>query len=47
MRNINQVLDQLLVEGVFYREEPNMRSADEYGALSCRGPKASYEDQEP
>ena len=27
VRNIDQVLDQLLVEGVFDREEPNMRSA--------------------
>ena len=29
VRNINQVLDQLLVEGIFDREEPNMRSAAE------------------
>ena len=29
VRNINQVLDQLLVEGIFNREEPNMRSAVE------------------
>ena len=27
MRNIDQVLDRLLVEGVFGQEEPNMRSA--------------------
>ena len=29
VRNIDQVLDRLLVEGVFDREEPNMRSAAE------------------
>ena len=29
VRTIDQVLDQLLVEGVFDREEPNMRSAAE------------------
>ena len=29
VRNIDQVLDQLLVEGAFDREEPNMRSAAE------------------
>ena len=29
VRNINQVLDQLLVEGIFNQEEPNMRSAAE------------------
>ena len=29
VRNINQILDQLLVEGIFDREEPNMRSAAE------------------
>ena len=29
VRNINRILDQLLVEGVFDREEPNMRSAAE------------------
>ena len=29
VRNIDQVLDQLLVERVFDREEPNMRSAAE------------------
>ena len=29
MRNIDWVLDQLLVEGIFDREEPNMRSAVE------------------
>ena len=27
VRNIDQVLDQLLVEGIFDREDPNMRSA--------------------
>ena len=27
VRNIDQVLDQLMVEGVFDQEEPNMRSA--------------------
>ena len=29
VRNIDQVLDLLLVEGIFDREEPNMRSAAE------------------
>ena len=29
VRNINRVLDRLLVEGIFDREEPNMRSAAE------------------
>ena len=29
VRNINRVLDQLLVEGIFDREEPNMRSVAE------------------
>ena len=29
VRNIDRVLDQLLVEGIFDREEPNMRSAAE------------------
>src|ERR1700743_426545 len=29
VKNIDQVLDQLLVEGIFNREEPNMRSAVE------------------
>ena len=29
VRNIDQVLDWLLVEGIFDREEPNMRSAAE------------------
>ena len=29
MRNIDRVLDQLLVEGIFDQEEPNMRSAAE------------------
>ena len=29
VRNIDQVLDRLLVEGIFDREEPNMRSAAE------------------
>ena len=29
VRNIDQVLDWLLVEGVFDQEEPNMRSAAE------------------
>ena len=29
VRNIDKVLDQLLVEGIFDREEPNMRSAAE------------------
>ena len=29
VRNIDQVLDQLLIEGIFDREEPNMRSAAE------------------
>ena len=29
VRNINRVLDLLLVEGIFDREEPNMRSAAE------------------
>ena len=29
VRNIDQFLDQLLVEGIFDREEPNMRSAAE------------------
>ena len=29
IRNINWVLDRLLVEGIFDREEPNMRSAAE------------------
>ena len=29
IRNIDWVLDQLLVEGIFNREEPNMRSAAE------------------
>ena len=29
VRNIDQVLDRLLVEGIFDRQEPNMRSAAE------------------
>ena len=29
VRNIDRVLDRLLVEGIFDREEPNMRSAAE------------------
>ena len=29
VRNIDQVLDRLLVEGIFDREEPNMQSAAE------------------
>ena len=29
VRNIDRVLDQLLVEGIFNKEEPNMRSAVE------------------
>ena len=29
VRNIDRILDRLLVEGIFNREEPNMRSAAE------------------
>ena len=29
VRNLDQVLDQLLVEGIFDREEPNMRNVAE------------------
>ena len=41
VRNINRVLDWLLVEGIFDREEPNMRSAAEEMSIAhsaaCHG----------
>ena len=48
VRNIDRVLDQLLAEGIFDREEPNMRSAvEEMSMAHCHGSKATHEDGKP